>query len=111
QPARELADLQVVLGVSGPCDTLDGPFHAGGGKERHLVAVADHHDLAEGRIQHLGATGVLFDQGYLVAPIEQVLAQVVANLAAPHDDHVHAGLTPSAWHGSASLRRASGSAY
>jgi len=62
---------------------------AAGGRGLAAIAITDHDDLAQNRVQDLGAARILLDQRHLVAPLQQVLAEVVADLATADHDHVH----------------------
>src|SRR5207249_10519588 len=62
-----------------------------------LVAVAAHHDAPELTLQPVRTRRVLLHQGHLVAPLQEVAGEVVADLAAADHDRVHVVLrAPSA---------------
>src|SRR5205085_8185930 len=63
-------------------------------QERHLVTVTGHHDAAQLALEPVRPAAVLFDQQHLLAAVEQVTGELIADPAAPDDDHVH----PSALH-------------
>ena len=62
---------------------------AGLGHDADLAAVALHHDLAQLLGQHGLTAAVLFQQQDFMPFGQELLGQVIADLAPAHNDHVH----------------------
>ena len=102
-----LARDQVVLVVAGDRRHDVGARHAGLRLVAPFAAVVGDHDAAQLVGDRPGAARVLLDHDDLVARGEQLLGQVVADVSAADDDHVHQPASPS---GRASMMAAAAAA-
>src|SRR5206468_11501206 len=84
-----LADHEVVLVVAGDRRDDVGTVATGLGEVLALAAVMGDDDRSDLVGDLPGATGILLHQGHLVARFDELLGEVVANLAATNDEHEH----------------------
>src|SRR5947199_7254317 len=70
---------QVVLVIGRHGDDRVCALDAGLGEKSHLAPVASHHDAAELSLEPVRTPPILLDEGDLVATLDQVSRQVVAD--------------------------------